>query len=1135
MYSGLLPVSDRVQDQSDIMENDQFYDPSIHDPLGLVSEEEALKLKLSVSEYNLNKFKYLMNTKQVHRVAEIALDKNFFSENPEFAHSGELPYLVLVSNEIDLLEKLLETGFNFPSSLIIRAIKEKNSIAMRTIVQMNLYSNNGLELAFWMMVRDGFIDVAQMILSQEVNIKDLFINYSLHSTEQIDFFIRDPEILNIIIKSALSVKEDLIACDILVLNPQTIDQTIVKRALENSCIETIKIIWSGNLVFPGQVKTSRAKRSPLWNKLNLDICERSERKKLNRMLRIPSILNNLLRIDKISEAAKVLDWPEACNEPGILHVLINYSQIDLIMKYVENTQVDISGSEFLEAYNKGFYKACIKMLRFKEPIGTLVKKNIQETLINLLDSGTTCLEAVEILSYINYRDWVTELTVDLCEHLDTLINESDELSACSSPILFCVLVVEFLHSISLNSIQNKHRCLECSESFVEQTFHFEKAIKDTEVLKFMLNERDCRGRSALVIMAENNMLKLLEGINIGAIVSKLWKGPDADNLWDASRLYNGITGEKFLAPVNLTPAYRFSFSVWIETCSIRSITGSISVILLLFVYNALIIQGIKYKNFVDLASETSTQSLLRISQILIVGLMGDLAMQYYFCIKTRRNFIFDAMRILDVVIFGQMLLILAGLQDNMGPGKKYSDTEPEIFVGLIHSFENLLVWIRVLLMLITTKRLGPFLFMIYHIMKKMVSFYFLFACFSIWFAAVFTALFSSSMPDAYGSFWISMRTLYSSSLGGFDFTGFEKSDKQILGALLLGLYLIITNIILLNLFIALFTTIYQQISEQVESTYRSAVILNYEKWRWDSKYGSLILYSTPFSFVGFLVTPILGVLRDPKNFNQRVSKIFYGSIYGVSQMLILIVIDLVLLPLVYVLGFYNYPKVLSMNAINNEGEGLNDSYEFSWKRLLIWAFCGIFILLFHILQDILTYWKILGTDYVENINIHPFATELNIRVMKEALKHIQENYVAPEEVANLWVYVKTLMTCEPELPLELSNALDFCVFFTLGTKDQRVNVRLMERILGNLDEKNLEKLTNIRVPFVSKGILNYRNLLGGVEVQGTVLPKKLGNPGGPVDIMNIENTYKIMKEMDTQIDYFAGVIKGLKEQAGILS
>jgi len=137
-------------------------------------------------------------------------------------------------------------------------------------------------------------------------------------------------------------------------------------------------------------------------------------------------------------------------------------------------------------------------------------------------------------------------------------------------------------------------------------------------------------------------------------------------LWDASRVLNGITGEKFLEPVNLTTAYRFSYSVWIETCSIRSITGSISVILLLFVYNALIIQGIKYKNFVDLASEDSTQALLRISQILIVGLLADLFFQYVFCVLTRRNFIFDAMRILDLVIFGQMLLILAGLQDNMG-------------------------------------------------------------------------------------------------------------------------------------------------------------------------------------------------------------------------------------------------------------------------------------------------------------------------------------------------------------------------------------------------------------------------------------------------------------------------------------
>jgi len=252
-------------------------------------------------------------------------------------------------------------------------------------------------------------------------------------------------------------------------------------------------------------------------------------------------------------------------------------------------------------------------------------------------------------------------------------------------------------------------------------------------------------------------------------------------------------------------------------------------------------------------------------------------------------------------------------------------------------------------------------------------------------------------------------------------------------------------------------------------------------------------------------------------------------------MLILILIDLVLLPFVYVVGFFKYPKVVTMSANSIEGEGFDETVGFSWKRLLIWAFCGVGILLFSVVQDIFSFWRILVTDYVEQVSIHPFASELNIRVMKESLKYIQENYVSVEEVANLFVYVKKLMTCEPEMPLELNNALDFCVFFTLGTKDQRVNVRLMERILGNVDERDLEKVSNIRVPFVNKGVLNYRNLLGGVEVQGTVLPKKLGNPGGPVDIMNIENTFKLMKEMDGQIDYFAGVVKGLKERAGIVS
>jgi hypothetical protein len=1132
MYSGILEKKPD-EDNSSLID-DPYFEASIHDPLGLIPEDDAIKMKLMFPEYHVKRFTYLFKTRQVEKVEEICLSNEFKNNNFEFVKSGDLPFLAMNFYQYELVDKLIDFGYEIPANLIIRAIQSGDRKLTENFISKNLYSKQVIDLAFWLMLKVGFKDTAESFFDKENSLSDLFMGYNIQSFQSITSFLTAIDTVIRIIKASLWAGEDEIACDLLLQTPVAIDSESVKLAIQSHSIETLKIIWTGNIIPSTQSASKRARKCVIWEKLNLDITDRLERKKINRMLRISSIINTLLLSNLTEKAAKVLDWPDACNESGILRVLTNHEQVPLMMKYLEHTQIDVTGSEFMDAFDKKFFKACVKMLKFKEPRGTLIKKHLQENLILLLDEGVTCLEAIQILSYINHRDWTTDLTVSLCEHLDTLINESEELSSCPNPLLFCVLVVEFLQNVSLNSAQNKHRCLECAESFFSQVLHLEKAIKETEVLEFLLMDTDCRGRSSLVIMSENGMLSLLEGLKVGAIVSRMWKGKDAENLWNASRIFNSLKGgDDFLTPVEFQKTqFHFSFSVWIKTCSIRAFTGSYSLLFLLFVYTALIIQGTEKKNFMDLQGNDSTHSLLRLSQILIIGLMVDLVMQYIFTVKAGRDFIFDAMRILDVIIFGMMLLILAGLQDEMGEGKTYSGTDPILFVGLIHSLENLFIWVRVLLLLITTKRLGPFLIMIFHIMKKMISFYFLFACFSIWFAAVFTALFSDQLPGTYGSFWISMRTLYSSSLGGFNFDEFHSTNKVLLGALLLGLYLIITNIILLNLFVALFTTIYQQISEQVESTYRSAVIMNFEKWRWDERFGLLTLYSSPFSALSAFFLPFLMFSKDPRRFNMAISKYLYALVYGVCEMIILIVIDLILIPVVYLTGFLHYPKRDHASHVSAEDSVVLDEKSYNWKFTFIWLFGGIPIIFYHIYIDLVTFWKIVFKDYEDVKTFHPFACELNIKIMKETLKHIQPNLISPDELANLWAYTKSLITSEKEKPEELAHALDFCIFFTNSTKDRSVNVRLMERLLTGIDEKELGKFSYIRVPFVNKAIANYRNLLGGVEVEGVVLPKKLGQPGGPVDINNMMSTFKLMQQMENQVDYFLGVVKNLKEIPG---
>ena len=122
------------------------------------------------------------------------------------------------------------------------------------------------------------------------------------------------------------------------------------------------------------------------------------------MLKISSILDSLLSNNLVSEAEKVLNWPEACNETGIIHILSKHDQPGLIETHLSLTKIDITQSEFLEVFEKGYFKACVKMLESKDPRGVLTKEKIQISLIELLETGDQCLEAIQILSFINARD-----------------------------------------------------------------------------------------------------------------------------------------------------------------------------------------------------------------------------------------------------------------------------------------------------------------------------------------------------------------------------------------------------------------------------------------------------------------------------------------------------------------------------------------------------------------------------------------------------------------------------------------------------------------------------------------------------------------------------------------------------------
>ena len=1113
-----------VDEPSVEMLDDTFVEPILKAPLNLFPESVAAALIKKGPNYHHIRFSKFMNQKRLQEVRELALNAEFIADNKEYVESGDLPHLALRYNETPLLNELMQAGYLYPKRRFIAAIEAGELSIIRGIIDENLYSRNEVEVPFWLMLEMNMSEQARSLYVKEPEkLGMIFREHSLDSRPSIETFLTSPMTCKQMLKCALESSEDIIACRLLHQCPEAIDYECVSVAVGNYCIEFLKIVWTGNLVAPHEKMTHRASTSVIWDYLSSNIEDKMKKRKINRMLRISSLISNFLNFGRTAEVDKILQWPGACNENGILHILIRFRHEGLILKHLAITKVEISSSEFSEAFGKGFYHICVKMLRSKEPRSVLVKEKYQSDLINLLNSGDTCLQAINMLGFINHRDWKTDLTKTLCTSLDEFISTTDELAACSSPLLYCVLVVEFLQNMSLNSVQNKHRCLECADLYISQAFHLQEMIKDDEVLKYQLLETDCRGRSTLSIISENNTLKLLEGLSVGMIIRNIWKGDMTLDIWDCSSLVQVLSGrDEFLVPVKRDRgAFSFQFSMWVDACSSRYFAGSFYIVGLLIVYNLLIILATSQKNFLDLEGYKNTDALLRISQSIIIAMMCDLFCHYMFSMKTKRPFKMDALRIADVIIFGMMLLILAGLDKDMGPGKNYPSADPQVFNGLVHSILNLLIWVRFLLILITTKSLGPFLYMIYCILQKMFSFYFLFACFTIWFAAVFTALFSESDPSEYETFFISFRTLYASALGGFSFANFVQ--MQVLGCLLLGLYLIIVNIILLNLFIALFTTIYEVIRDQIESTYRSMLIVNYDKWKWDNTYGYFIIIPCPMSVITILIAPFLLYFKNPK-LNLKVAKVLYALFVGSLQFVAFLVISVVFLPIAYIVGMSYYPEAQLQSNLTVDAEYKMALTKYSLKKLAFWIFCGPFMLVYYIFRDCVSFWQIMFTDHQTEETMHPFITRENIRALIEAVNKLTQPELTVGELAQIWSYTHSLLTALQEKTEDIEAAQDYLSNFCLSMKSKLIDITKLRKLLNSIEKKDLKRFNNIRIPYVQKAISVFRNLIGGVEIEGIVLPKKFGTPGGSVDTANMRNANKIIQDMNAQIAYFEDIL-----------
>lgn len=1098
---------------------------------------------------------------------DIGLESSFINANPRFVNSGLAPLKAVEKGHFEYARDLMRHTYQISNRVVYEALKSNNITLARWAVEGGYYGDETLELDLWYLISLGILDAAEMLIFKEERLKRLCRGYSVDTIENARKLMNYEFLMIAACKNALEVGYDEIACKILCANPSMISSDMIDMAIQSGCIDFLKRLWTGETrIEPIEAVNKRRSRSEMWDKLASEAQNDANALKLiENKLKLTYILDNLLLNSKSSSAEKLLKWPEAMDQSSCMEILIKHKQEDLAISIIESYSSHITVDDMNLAFKEGLFNLCVALLSLDEINLALHCPKIQEQLIKLLEKGETCRQAMEMLNQISTKHWHLELTNELCSVLATFAKKRYEIVICSAPLLFCVLTAEFLNRISEASLQHQNSCTETAEVYIYLAKAIQDAIKEEHALKYFLEHQDATGRTVLTILSENEFYTLLENDEIGTIVTKMWIGSKRNyGLVGASSLYKSFYSPagsqesmQFSKSIDLRKPYMFHYEQWTESCSLRFMAQGLSTIVLVVLYQLVFYFAIHSDSMYDATDNYESMILLRISQAWIFSIAIEQVVHIIYAVKTGRDYEFDNWRVLDLIMLAVTIVIMSNPQEEMGDGKDWDDADPELFNTALHSIIMVIIWVRFLSVLITNRRFGPLLKMIYLMAGEVISFFAIFICLGICSAAVFTALFNDA-GDYFVNFSTTVRTLYSAALANYDLTVFTKNIA--LGGVIYGAYLLIANIMFLNLLIAILSNVYSELNSRVDAEHRSMVITYYNRWFWDDRYGILILLPPPLTFLSLLLSPIFLFMKDTRSLNNFLCKVFY-IFYAIPQYLIYLVVNILYFPLMYFKGFVIFGKTGIRKVKRNEQQIFeikpdDDIYNnqsslthevkiettgFNIWRSLLWTFIGIPWLLWALLRDNFHFWMIMyrniehTLEETEKPKAQQLVTEEFMKDVQIVLEGILANEISVQQIVDIWSMFDQIHSSDEDsadFQARKNLATEYFTQFANSPNDPVIDVERMRRLLPKserkYDEEYLIKAQHICVPWLLKAAKRYQQTVGSVSIGGISIPKQLSQASYSITSEQIDTLERSIHELESKYDMILSKSRSIK-------
>ncbi|EWS72874.1 transmembrane protein, putative (macronuclear) [Tetrahymena thermophila SB210] len=372
---------------------------------------------------------------------------------------------------------------------------------------------------------------------------------------------------------------------------------------------------------------------------------------------------------------------------------------------------------------------------------------------------------------------------------------------------------------------------------------------------------------------------------------------------------------------------------------------------------------------------------------------------------------------------------------------------------------------KVIQFLSRNEKLGILIKIINLTFRQVFSVLFIFSLDILAFASLLYLL-SSYRLDIYDSFANSIRTLIATTLGTFDYNNMDLAES-----IIQTVFLFTSNVIMINLLIAILTTTYSQITQRSSVEYALILFEEYFIGKFDKNYSLLIAFPPPFNLFQLLFSWVL-FFQKLVNINQVFQMIGYTLllliVYAVFISINVILVPLAWFKMIFTIIKHEYQSmILNLVLIKKQFNIQNSCFQSK-------AYCIIsqtLVLIFKLLQ-----WIIFGLPY---LLFHAIFTD-SIIFIKSAYSSNNNKYKYNKNLLNSPLPQRCyyLLKCQPQIIdyrfKSESNIQHFQLFQNYLKFKFLLNAAENER--KNIDGKPQKLLQNYFLKVV-KNLLRRKNLM----------------------------------------------------------